>query len=138
VPKKKPSLKTQQDLERHLRVYIEVLEAKGYDTDAFVLKEAIQILYDHYYAVLPNAHRMKKAVLLALHEADGELLSVDDLMDEMQRFHLVMDRRRLSMRLISCKRSGEISNPVRGYWRIEKAGRDYVKKLGAKMRSRVP
>ena len=134
MPKK--SLKTQQDLEKHLRVYIDVLEDKGYEVDACVLKEAIRIIHEHHSAVLPNQCRAKKAVLLSLFVAKGKLLSVDDLMDAMREARLITDRRRLSQRLVDCKRVGEVSNPVRGFWKIEKKGRDYVKKLRAKAKKK--
>jgi len=123
----KPPIKIQKDLERHICVYIRVLKDKGYDVDATVLEESIQIMRTHYYAVLPNQCRMKRAVLGALYDAD-RLLSVDNLMDALSEARLIADRRRVSMRLVECKKNEEVSNPVRGLWRIEKAGRAYVKK----------
>ena len=121
---KKP-LKTQQDLEKHLRVYINVLEDKGYDVDACVLKEAIVILHKHYYAVLPNQNRFKRTALEFLCSRDSPASS-DDIMDALMRARLISDRRRVSSRLAEWKRKGIVTNPIRGYWIITKTGRKYI------------
>lgn len=126
----KPPLKTQQDLEKHLRVYIDVLKEEGHKGKAVILEQAIDIIYEHYYAVLPNQCRMKKALLGALN--DGGMLSVDDIMDAVRKERLITDRRRINTVLSKMKRDDIITNPIRGHWVIKNKGKQYVEKARSK------
>lgn len=122
----KPPIKIQVDLERHIRVYVDMLNDKGYDVDACVLEEAIVIMQRHYYAVLPTQNRFKRAVYHALYKSPEGVLSVDEMMEAAASARLISDRRRLNIVLSKGKRVGELSNPARGHWALEQKGIEYV------------
>jgi hypothetical protein len=104
-----------------------VLRDEGHDVEASVLKEAIKIIHKHYYAVLPNQCRMKKALLGALN--DGGMLTIDDIMDAVRKERLITDRRRINTVLSKLKRDDIVTNPVRGHWVIKNKGRQYVERV---------
>ena len=128
----KPPIKTQRDLENHIRVYINVLKEKGiHQEEVEVLKKAISILRKHYYAVLPNQNRFKKAIFTAMYNSKIPL-SIDDLMEAAGKAGLITDRRRLNGKLAKEKRDGTLINPIRGYWTLTNLGKKYVRNLEKK------
>lgn len=116
--------KTKQVLSNTVkRVYADTLSEKlRLRRHIQALKGAIKIIEEHHALVRPNQFHLRKAILEVMDTSDTPV-SAKQIIEYLSLCGLLIDRRRLSIRLSTMKRTGVVKNPKHARWTITAAGR---------------
>ncbi len=87
-----------------------------------VLRRAIEVIVENHDVVRPNQFRARVAILECM-DLSTKPVSSKQIIEYLSLLGMLMDRRRVSIRLSYMKRDGVVTNPKHGRWTITPAGR---------------
>ena len=90
------------------------------------LKRAIEVIEENHDLVRPNLFRVRRAILEVM-DTSRRPVSAKQIIEYLSLCGLLIDRRRLSIRLRYMKAQGVATNPIHGGWTLTEAGKQEFK-----------